>query len=93
MLITGQHTSVENVYAHGTVMLSFDTTDILPGESRKLVGTKTLRRGDPGFDLLATGRVQLGLEGLFFSDPDVTMEYFLNILRVKISIRPFSMLP
>ncbi|TVR71290.1 MAG: hypothetical protein EA427_04530 [Spirochaetaceae bacterium] len=91
-LLAAPH-SVENVYAHGTVMSTFDTTDIRPGESRRLAGTKTLRHGDPGFDLLATGKVRLGLDGLFFSDPDVTMEYLLSILRVRISIRPFSMLP
>ncbi len=91
-LLAAPH-SVENVYADGTLMLTFDATDIPAGESRTLAGTRTIRRGDPGFEILAAGKARLGLEGLFRSDPGVTMEYVLNVLRVKISIRPFSMLP
>lgn len=91
-LLAAPH-SVENVYADGTVMLSFDATDIPAGESRTLAGTKTLRRGDPGFEIIAAGKARLGLDGVFWSDPGVTMEYVLNLLRVRISVRPFSLLP
>lgn len=85
--------SVEDVYADGTVLLDFDTVDILPGDSRRLAGTKTLRRGDPGFDVLSSGRLRLGMDGIFLLDAGVTMEYRLDILRFRISVRPFSMLP
>lgn len=85
--------AVENVYTDGTVMLSFDALDISPGESVHLRDTRTVRRGDPGFDILSTGRARIGLEGLFWSDADVSMEYRLNEMRIRVSVRPFSLIP
>ena len=83
----------KNVYDDNHMVLSLDVEDIPDGGSTNVTGTRTIRRGDPGFEILRTGRFRLGADGHFVSDADVDLGYELNTMQVKISLRPFSFLP
>lgn len=85
--------STDNVYTEGQRVLSFSIEDLEPGTDATLQGTKTIRPGDPGFELLTTGALRLGARSYFRAQGPAQIQFQMYELRARISIRPFSLLP
>jgi hypothetical protein len=87
--------NVDDVYTNGNKVLSFSLSGLGPNQSRNLSGKRTIEQGDPGYDLLTSGKVRLGAEGYFeaATGTNIAAGYSLNKLRVTVSVRPFSLLP
>ncbi|MEX2445036.1 MAG: hypothetical protein WD492_15650 [Alkalispirochaeta sp.] len=85
--------SAANVYTEGRKVLDFAVTNLEAGTLEERAGTKTLRPGDPGFQLLTTGAVRLGARAYFQGQGQPRIEYVMRELRAGLSVRPFSLFP
>lgn len=83
----------EDIYFDEHRVVAFEVTDLQPGEFVRLGGTKRVEPGDPGYSLLATGSFRLGARAYFRGAAASGIAYSMEEIGVKMSLRPFSLLP